>query len=190
MSVRLIWLDIFAVAAGLVMALFLLGTNRFPAFEQPAAAALVLAMVLWISLQDLKDFTIPDAPLIVIALVGAALRLHDTGVDTAYEGLLVALDGTLCGGALLLMRETYFRLRGVDGLGFGDVKLAAAGGVLIGTVAFAWALFVASIAGLVVVIGVSLLRPQRRIERLPFGTFLAPVCWGLWVLAQSTLWMD
>ncbi len=34
----------------------------------------------------------------------------------------------VCGGVFLAVRELFFRLRGIDGLGLGDVKLAAAGG--------------------------------------------------------------
>ena len=52
------------------------------------------------------------------------------------------LSGLLCGGALYLLREGFFRLRGVDGLGLGDVKLGAAGGLWLGWEFFAVAVLI------------------------------------------------
>ena len=87
----------------------------------------------------------------------------------------------LCGGAFLLLRETYFRLRNVEGLGLGDVKLAAAAGIWLGWQLFAVAVMLAAFAALVWVAGRSLAGGGwQRQQKIPLGVFLAPmvfVCW-------------
>lgn len=63
----------------------------------------------------------------------------------------------------------YFHLRGVEGMGFGDVKLMAMIGAFFGVKLTVFTIFAASIAGtvfgLTVIIGVWLRRTRRRIAR-------------------------
>ncbi|OQP86741.1 hypothetical protein BTR14_09905 [Rhizobium rhizosphaerae] len=146
-------------------------------------ASLVLAVMTgWIAWQDASDFTIPDGPLLVIASLGVALRISAAQGDWR-EALSILVDAGLCGGALLAIREAYYRLKGMDGLGFGDVKLAASGGSLLGITGFAHALLTASALGLAVVLMLMLIKPARRIDRLPFGALLAPACALVWALS-------
>lgn len=115
------------------------------------ALAAVLLLLAWITLQDLRDFTIPDGAVAGLAVVGFASRLAAaTAAGYSLQDVLVfaAFDAVLAGGAFWLLREAFFRRRGFDGLGFGDVKLAAAGAVLVGATLFAAALLIASLAGL------------------------------------------
>ena len=136
---------------------------------------MLATMTGWIVWQDVTDFTIPDEPLLVIGMLGMALRMS-TADRIVGEVLPILLDAGLCGGALLAVREGYYRWKGVDGLGFADVKLAAAGGVLVGTANFALALLSASALGLAMVLVLLWGKPERRIDRLPFGAWLAPAC--------------
>ena len=158
----------------------------------PAALAAGL-VTLWIAGQDLADHTIPDAALVALAALGAGVRLAEgslVGESLADTFLGVAVDAAICGGLLLALREGYYRRRGVDGLGFGDVKLAAAGGILAETSGFAWALFGASLAGIAVALACQHL-PMRGVrpgmaDRLPFGALLAPALWVAWMVERST----
>lgn len=174
--------EIVAILSSVSLALLMLFVGPFQSVALPASAMLALAMVVWITVKDISDFVIPDGPLICMAAIGAAARLADTDIEMPAEALSVALDALVCGGALLAIRELYYRLRGVDGIGFGDVKLAAVGGMLVGMIGFFWALFLASAAGIIVVLIAQVINPRRRLDRLPFGALLAPVCWGLWML--------
>lgn len=96
---------------------------------------------------------------------------------------LGGLDALLCGGAFLLVREAYYRCRGHDGLGFGDVKLAFAGGILVGTEGFAWTVLAASLGGLAVALwqqrhGTTGSEPHR----IAYGALLAPTLCLVWLL--------
>ena len=153
------------------------------------AAAATGALVVWIVWQDLATFTISDAALAAVAAIGFACRWSRAMGDGESPWRALAafgIDVVLCGGTLLVFREAYYRLKGVDGLGLGDVKLAAAGALLVGGVGFSWALFAASLAGLAAVAASRLIRPRRaRGDRLAFGALLAPALWGVWLIEQA-----
>lgn len=153
------------------------------------SVGVVVVRIAW---QDMADLTIPDDAIVALAVLGAGFRLADDasiGEPLAGAALAMALDVVLCGGLLLVVREVFFRRRGYEGLGFGDVKLAAAGGALAGTSGFAWALLAASLAG----IAVALFRGTRSFrvgaagsaEKLPFGALLAPALWVAWLIEQT-----
>ena len=77
------------------------------------------------------------------------------------------------GGALFLIAEVYYRVRGVEGLGMGDVKMLAMIGAFLGWQLTLVTLMLASLSGSI--IGVALMASGRRSMQaaLPFGTFLA-----------------
>jgi leader peptidase (prepilin peptidase)/N-methyltransferase len=97
----------------------------------------------------------------------------------------VALGAVLCGGALYLVREAFYRLRGFDGLGLGDVKLGAGGGVWLGWELFPFALLLAAL-GALAWIGFRTWAegewPGDR--RIPFAAFLAPAIWAVWYISR------
>jgi leader peptidase (prepilin peptidase)/N-methyltransferase len=77
------------------------------------------------------------------------------------------------GGILYVIGEAYYRWRGVEGLGMGDVKMLAMIGAFLGWQLTLLTLVMASLAGSI--IGVLLIATRRGSMQyaLPFGTFLA-----------------
>ena len=89
-------------------------------------------------------------------------------------GWLSSLIGAIAGGGILLaIAEAYYRIRGQEGLGMGDVKMLAMIGAFLGWPLMILTLVLASFAGSLV--GVALLASRRggMQAALPFGTFLA-----------------
>ncbi|MBI4264793.1 MAG: prepilin peptidase [Acidobacteria bacterium] len=89
-------------------------------------------------------------------------------------GWLSSLIGLLAGGGVLLaIAEVYYRTRGQEGLGMGDVKMLAMIGAFLGWQLMLLTLILASFAGSV--IGVAMIAAGRggMQAALPFGTFLA-----------------
>ncbi|MGH9257012.1 MAG: prepilin peptidase [Vicinamibacterales bacterium] len=89
-------------------------------------------------------------------------------------GWLSSLIGIAAGGGILLATaEAYYRVRGQEGLGMGDVKMLAMIGAFLGWPQMILTLVLASFAGSLV--GVALLASRRAGMQaaLPFGTFLA-----------------
>jgi leader peptidase (prepilin peptidase)/N-methyltransferase len=84
----------------------------------------------------------------------------------------------------LALRILYRRLRGRDGLGLGDVKLAGVAGAWLGWFTIPISIEIAALAALAAHImarrwqGLTL----SATARLPFGLFFAPAIWLCWLL--------
>jgi leader peptidase (prepilin peptidase)/N-methyltransferase len=137
-----------------------------------------------IAVDDALRFRVPDLWVYVALLTGlvwnSVWRLRSDDSLVMAVGIPV-VSAAICGGVFLAVREAFFRLRGFDGLGFGDVKLAAAGGAWLSWELFAFAVVVAAVGALGFV-GAGALRGRgwSASKRLAFGAFLAPAIWAVW----------
>jgi len=91
--------------------------------------------------------------------------------------LLVALAGSIAGaifggGLLWAVREAFFLIRGIEGLGFGDVKMMAMVGAFLGVPLTLLTILLGSVVGSIIGIAVIRLFGKSRRYELPFGTFL------------------
>lgn len=183
--------EVVAVVAAVVLATAILMASRSSPAALAATVAFVCGMAAWITVVDRKDFLIPDGPTLAIGIVGAATRFvgrDQADTSASVELILVVFDALLWGGCILAVREIYFRRRGMDGVGLGDVKLAAACGILNGAAGFAWSLLVASVGALLAVWAANSLSRRAPADRVAFGAFLAPVCCGVWII-QTAGWV-
>ena len=117
---------------------------------------------------DLEHHLLPNA----ITLPGIAVGF----VFSCFTepGWLASLVGILLGGGILYATaEAYYRIRGEEGLGMGDVKMLAMVGAFLGWQLTFMTLMLASIAGSVIGGGMILLQRGGMKTALPFGTFLA-----------------
>jgi leader peptidase (prepilin peptidase) / N-methyltransferase len=84
-----------------------------------------------------------------------------------------ALLGAAAGGGLLwLVSEGYFRLRGREGMGMGDVKMMLMAGAFLGLKRTLLTIFAGSVLGSLLGVIVILARRKDSDYELPFGTFL------------------
>jgi leader peptidase (prepilin peptidase) / N-methyltransferase len=156
----------------------------------PLKVAVVSCLLGWamlaIAVVDARRFIIPDVlslPAIPAGLLASG-RLMDPSVAD-----LVRVDhviGMLAGGlGLWLVRAAYFRVRRREGLGLGDVKLAAAAGAWIGWQSLSDAILLAAALALSLAIALALVRGKQlsAAAKIPFGCFLAPSIWLVWALA-------
>jgi leader peptidase (prepilin peptidase)/N-methyltransferase len=158
-----------------------------------ALGAGLAVLMLAIAAIDGRRFVIPDglnAAGLALAFVHAAVQAPDRAPDVMMGAVLVAaLRGTALALLFLIIREGYARLRGRQGLGLGDVKLAAVAGAWLGWSMMPLAIELAAFAALVVYLFRELTsgRPISMTNRLPFGLFLAPAIWVCWVLEVALL---
>ena len=145
----------------------------------------LLIALTWID-YDFK--LLPDALTFPGTLIGlAAAWLTPGGIQRSLFGLLVGAGG------LWLVAWAYLRVRKIEGMGGGDIKLAAMFGVVLGAPLTLLTLFLAAAAGSLWG-GILIWRGggHARTE-LPFGTLLAPAAmisliWGEgWVQAYLAL---
>ena len=117
---------------------------------------------------DLRHQILPNVITLPGIVIGFVLSV------ALPPGWLASLIGLLAGGGILFaIGESYYRLRGIEGLGMGDVKMLAMIGAFLGWQLMLVTLVLASFAGSLV--GVALIVSGRGGMKLalPFGTFLA-----------------
>lgn len=159
-----------------------------PGLHGLLGAGLALLM-LAIAAIDARHFIIPDeltAAALGLGLVNAATQ----EADTVLAGLgSSVLRGAVLAACFLAVRAGYFRLRGRQGLGLGDVKLAGAAGVWLGWTMMPVAVEIAALAAIALYALRQFLggRPISATGRLPFGLFLAPTIWICWLLESVLL---
>jgi leader peptidase (prepilin peptidase)/N-methyltransferase len=93
---------------------------------------------------------------------------------TWIVSLLGAILGALAGGgSLWLIGAIWKKLRGVDAMGLGDVKMMLGYGALLGWRCALLSLLLASFAGALIGIGVMIKQKDRNMQaQIPFGIFL------------------
>jgi leader peptidase (prepilin peptidase)/N-methyltransferase len=139
-------------------------------FVSATAFGLLLVLATAAAVIDLRRMIIPDGITLALALSGLAVSLLLPS-HSIVEALLGMLAG---GGGVYALRAAHRRLRGIEGLGLGDVKFVAAGGAWTGTDSLPAFLLAAALCGL----GYAALRaisrrPLAEGERIPFAPFLA-----------------
>ncbi|MEK6409923.1 MAG: prepilin peptidase [Acidobacteriota bacterium] len=139
---------------------------------------LVLLLVLraiapdpWILSHTPKLFGLESAPVWAQSLFGSVL------------GAVVG------GGSLWLVREAYYRLRHVEGMGLGDVKMMLMVGAFLGWQLTLLTIFLGSLIGSLVGVLLILLRGGTMKMQIPFGVFLGPAAIiSLFVGQQLIVW--
>jgi leader peptidase (prepilin peptidase)/N-methyltransferase len=141
------------------------------------------ALMLAIAVTDARRYIIPNA-LSGAAAALALLRAAAVGPDAGWYGLLWAAGRALAIALpFLALMVAYRAWRGRDGLGLGDIKLAAVAGAWLALVTVFVVVEGATVAALAAYFanGVLRRRPPRSTAFLPFGLFLAPAIWLGWL---------
>jgi leader peptidase (prepilin peptidase)/N-methyltransferase len=156
-----------------------------PALPLLALWGSLLVALFWI---DLDFQLLPDVLTFPGTLLGVAAAL------TVPHGAREALLGVAVGsGALWLIAWIYERIRKVEGMGGGDIKLAAMFGAVLGWELTLLTLFLAALMGTIWGAALIARRAGGGQTALPFGTLLVPAAmtcflWGeTWIRAYVRL---
>jgi leader peptidase (prepilin peptidase)/N-methyltransferase len=133
------------------------------------STAVFICLLITLAAIDLKHMILPDE----LTLGGAALFF----AYSFFNPVVGQLDAVLSGlGAALLFSGFYFfylKVRKLEGLGFGDVKMVLLMGLFLGLQRLVVAIFLASLAGLLVGIFFMVFKNKNLKFALPFGPFLS-----------------
>jgi len=146
-------------------------------WELLPALAFTAAMIA-VTLIDYDSMIIPD----VITLPGIAVGVLASFLTPVT--LVDSLIGAVGGFALMFGTAWgYEKVTGREGLGGGDIKLAAMFGAFLGWQGMLLTVFAASFVGSVIGIGLMLRKKGTGRTALPYGVFLAPAAvivllWG------------
>ena len=143
--------------------------RRAPSWADFAAGAIFFSACLVLAWIDYDFQILPDAVTIPVLAAGLALSFV-TRAPGPRRAVLGALVG---GGGLWALGWIWSRLRRVDAMGLGDVKMLAMIGAFVGPTGVLASVFFASILGSLA--GLALIAARRGGLRsaLPFGVFLA-----------------
>jgi leader peptidase (prepilin peptidase)/N-methyltransferase len=173
----------------LTAALFAVTASRFGLEPMAFKVALFGSMMLVLFFTDLAEFILPDEITIGGLVIGLALStvlFVDTGpaalifllADAAPPRWVIsladsALSAAILGGLLLLIGEAYYRLREIEGLGLGDVKMVAMMAAFWGISQTVLILVASSLIGAVSGILIVVIGRKQWHYALPFGSYLA-----------------
>jgi leader peptidase (prepilin peptidase)/N-methyltransferase len=144
--------------------------------------ALFGALTAAIALIDRRHFIIPNSFNLAGALLGLLYVASKHG-DLALNLLAACSRAAVAWVSFMALRSLYRLVRHKDGIGMGDVKLAAVAGIWLD-----WqALPVAVELSCVIALLTALLTRRSQVSRdlkLPFGMFFAPCIWATWLLTM------
>jgi leader peptidase (prepilin peptidase) / N-methyltransferase len=151
--------------------------------------AIFSALMIVLVFTDLRERILPDvvnysgfAVGLALSLVtkpadGAALWLANRVFDFPPPSPVISLADAVLGaafgsGMLWLVAEIYFRMRGREGMGFGDVKMMLMAGAFLGLKRTLLTILAGSVLGSVLGLAFMLARRKGSDYELPFGSFL------------------
>jgi leader peptidase (prepilin peptidase)/N-methyltransferase len=179
-----------ATVSVMLLALAVGATSMMVAPGLPGLLGAGLALiVIATAVIDARYFIIPNelsAAAFALALVNAAIQMpHAMGEAVGIALLRAAVLGIL----FLGLRALYRRVRGRDGIGLGDVKLAAVAGAWLDWLTLPIAIEIAALAA-IAVYGLRHYAGGRGFDpalKFPFGLFLAPSIWLGWLIEATLL---
>jgi leader peptidase (prepilin peptidase)/N-methyltransferase len=147
------------------------------------------ALMIVLVFTDMRERILPDVVTYSGFVVGLLLSLVTTPSDGTALWLarrifefpppvpVLSLGDALLGaafgsGLLWLVAEVYFRLRGREGMGFGDVKMMLMAGAFLGLKRTLLTILTGSVLGSVLGLAFMLARRKESDYELPFGSFL------------------
>lgn len=150
-------------AALFIAAYFIYGWTPLLAVRLAFACAMVVLFAI-----DLQHYLLPNVITVPGIVVGFVLSL------VLPPGWKASLIGLIAGGGLLFaIAEAWYRFRGIEGLGMGDVKMLAMIGAFLGWKLMLVTLVLSSFAGSLIGVAAIALGRGGMKSALPFGTFLA-----------------
>jgi leader peptidase (prepilin peptidase)/N-methyltransferase len=136
---------------------------------QTAVSMLLASALVILSLIDLEHQLLPNVITLPGIALGLAASLLPESPVSPRSAVAAAAGGWL---AFAVVARLYEKIRGVEGLGQGDWKMAAMLGAFLGWQSMLLTVLLASVAGTVVGLGLVALRGRDMRHALPFGTFL------------------
>jgi len=164
-----------------------------------ATLTLATAGAWWVAvvvviLSDLRDYIIPDGASLAIAglgLVQAAavpLLVGEGWSEAALADTSASWTGIVAFALFWLVGHLFHRFGTRDALGFGDVKLAGASAVWLAPADAAVALEIAALGAVLALLAAHARKSDGvsfRNTAVPFGAFLAPAAWVVFVVGPA-----
>jgi leader peptidase (prepilin peptidase)/N-methyltransferase len=142
------------------------------------ASALLGALMIAGAEVDARTLLLPDFVTYGAAVCGISAAAALDPLTPWQAAIMAATRAIIVAGTLAALRWIYLRLRGREGLGLGDVKLATAVGAWLPLTSIPLCFGLAA-GGALVAIMIATIRgePISVSTKIPFGAFLCPALW-------------
>lgn len=139
---------------------------------------------------DLDTMLLPDQLTLSLLWIGLLASIGSPFVSS-HDALIGAAAGYL---SLWSLYWAFKLLTGKEGMGYGDFKLLAALGALVGWQHLAVVILLSSFVGAVVGITLLTMQGKDKSQPIPFGPYLAAAGWltmlcGDWIVEQYWQWI-
>ncbi|MGO3850707.1 MAG: prepilin peptidase [Pseudoalteromonas prydzensis] len=145
----------------------------FGATEQALLYILITWVLVALTFIDIDHMLLPDQltlPLVWLALIAAVMGITISPTD--------AIIGAACGYLSLWSVFWLFKLiTGKEGMGYGDFKLLAVFGALLGWQSLLTIILLSSVVGAVIGIALLSIQGKDKATPIPFGPYLAIAGW-------------
>ena len=165
--------------------LWLLSAHLFWS-ESPVYAilsAVVLSTLVCIFFIDLEHLLIFNRFVIIVGVAGIVAIFFDN-FTVWYDHLIGA---AAFGGGFALIYYCAILILKREGIGFGDVKLALAAGLLLGWQKMLLAMLIASVSGSIILLILKRVRGDEEGHEYPFGPFLAVGIGGAMLIGEPVI---
>ena len=160
-----------------------------PGIAGLAGAGLGLIM-LAVAIVDARHLVIPDELSGFAVALGLADVVFERWPEMPNPMLEALIRASAMAAVFFVFRFAYRRLRGREGMGLGDVKLAGVAGVWLDWSSLPIAVELAAL-GALAFLALQRIRTRRApdpLAKLPFGAFFAPAIWMCWALERWWNW--
>ncbi|MGS0495805.1 prepilin peptidase [Pseudoalteromonas mariniglutinosa] len=157
----------------LTAVLSLIVAYTFGATEQALLYILITWVLVALTFIDIDHMLLPDQltlPLVWVALIAAVMGITISPTD--------AIIGAACGYLSLWSVFWLFKLiTGKEGMGYGDFKLLAVFGALLGWQSLLTIILLSSVVGAIIGIALLSIQGKDKATPIPFGPYLAIAGW-------------
>lgn len=155
-----------------------LSVDHFGVTPTAVVIYLFCAALIVITFIDIDYFIIPNTITYPGTALGILLGLinqytHQFSLPLVVDLTDALLGSVVGGGFLFVIAEGYLRLRGRTGMGLGDVKLLFMTGAFFGLPGAFYTLFIGSIVGCLLGVGMLVVARRGMAHPFPFGPYLA-----------------
>jgi leader peptidase (prepilin peptidase)/N-methyltransferase len=157
------------------------------AWPEAIASTVLGALMIAGAEVDARTFLLPDTVTLGALASGLLAAFALDPIDPVRAAGEAALRAAVTAAILFGMRWAYARLRGREGLGLGDIKLAAGIGAWLSLGAIPICFAFAACGALALVLLARLCgRPMNASTKLPLGAFLCPALWLVFFVGALT----
>ena len=138
-----------------------------PNYLMFGVSLVIISTLICVAFCDFDNMEIPDTFQAILLIAGIVLLLNGN-VESKVYGFLLG------GGAYAVVAGLFYLIKKKEGLGFGDIKLMAVLGLILGFKSTIVCLVLSSVIGAIILSILSIKNKKEKGKEYPFAVFIVP----------------